>query len=161
MFLETEWYIFIGNSALELIICSFAVSCFQFCNFRLLFSKTKSFEKFSKCSELCSFMYILCIYWLLIARLGVLKLSLCICFVFGFCQGLIWPFFAFDNLATLVWTIVPKMEQKFSPQRIYLQVTQKLGNTSLHSLVFQLSIIVTFTINIFFAESDVKIFWDF
>ena len=125
MFLETEWYIFIGNSALELIIRSFAVSCFQFCNFRLLFSKTKSFEKFSKCSELYSFMYILCIYWLLIARLGVLKLSLRIYFVFGFCQRLIWPFFAFDNLATLVWTFVPKMEQKFSPQRIYLQVTQK------------------------------------
>jgi len=102
MFLETEWYIFIGNSALELIICSFAVSCFQFCNFRLLFSKTKSFEKFSKCSELYSFMYILCIYWLLIARLGVLKLSLCICFVFGF-FGAIWLLSRVDLALFCFW----------------------------------------------------------
>ena len=68
----------------RIYIFRFFVSCSWVCSFRLLFGKTKSFEKLINGVRYIPIVYKICIYRLSKERLGILKVSLWIYFVFGF-----------------------------------------------------------------------------
>ena len=61
--------------------------------------------------------------------------------------------------AGLDHSIVSKMEEQFSSQMFFAVLTNDLQNTSLHSLVFILSVNITFAMVIFFAASALWSKW--